>query len=199
MNRIFDWSDRWKIRINPTKSVHINFTLRHSVDIPIYARNERIPSKWEVEYLGLHFDRHLIWSAHIQAKCSQLSLKTKSYYWLLGPRSPLSLENKRLLYLSVLKPIWLYGIQLWGRASSSNIQKIQRSQNKILRAITNAHRYTRNDDIHRDLMIPSVAEEVTRLTDKYEYRLHSHTNPAVIELLDNSTSTRRLKRPRYLF
>jgi hypothetical protein len=37
-------------------------------------------------------------------------------YWLLGRRSRLSLSNKLLLYKSILKPIWTYGIQLWGTA-----------------------------------------------------------------------------------
>jgi len=173
--------------------------MRHSVDLPLFAQGARIPTKWEVKHLGLHYDRHLTWADHIREKCDQLRKKTKSYYWLLGRRSPLSLENKRLLYLSVIKPIWLYGLQLWGRASASNIQRIQQRQNVILRAITNAHRYTRNDDLYWDLSIPTVAEEVTRLTDKYEYRLHSHPNSMVLELLDNSNPYKRLKRPRYLF
>lgn len=199
LDHVFDWADRWKIRLNPTKSAHINFTMSHSPDLPLFARGEKIPTKEEVKYLGLHFDRRLTWAAHIKAKCELLRRKTKSYYWLLGPRSTLSLENKRLLYLSVLKPIWLYGLQLWGTASASNIQKMQQQQNVILRTISSAHRYTRNEDIHRDLQIPPVPDEISRLKDKYELRLHSHVNPSVLELLDNSLSYRRLKRPRYLF
>lgn len=105
LNRILEWATSWKIRINPAKSAHINFTMRHSVDLPIFASGEKIPTKEVVKYLGLHFDKRLTWSAHIQAKCDLLRKKTKSYYWLLGPNSTLSLENKRLLYLSVLKPI----------------------------------------------------------------------------------------------
>jgi len=37
-----------------------------------------------------------------------------------------------LLYNSILKPIWTYGSQLWGNASNSNIDIIQRAQSKIL-------------------------------------------------------------------
>lgn len=38
----------------------------------------------------------------------------------------------RLLYKTFLKPIWCYGIQQWARISPSNIEQIQRTQNKIL-------------------------------------------------------------------
>jgi hypothetical protein len=43
-----------------------------------------------------------------------------------------------LIYKVVIKPIWSYGIELWGCASKSNIVIMQRSQSKILRAIANA-------------------------------------------------------------
>jgi len=56
---------------------------------------------------------------------------------LLSSKSQLtdSTENKLLLYNAILKPIWAYGIQLWGTASNSNIEILQRFQNKILRII----------------------------------------------------------------
>ena len=64
-------------------------------------------------------------------------------YWLLGPRSQLSLNNKLLLYKTILKPIWTYGIQLWGTASYSNIDIIQKYQSKTLMVFSflpkNAH------------------------------------------------------------
>ena len=47
----------------------------------------------------------------------------------------LSLENKLLVYKAVIKPIWTYGIELWGCARKSNVAIIQRSQSKILRTI----------------------------------------------------------------
>ena len=40
------------------------------------------------------------------------------------------------LFALVIKPIWSYGIELWGCASKSNIVIMHRSQSKILRAIS---------------------------------------------------------------
>ena len=57
--------------------------------------------------------------------------KTGSDEPLLDTRSHLPLENKLLIYKTILKPMWTYGLELWGSAKPSNI-KI------ILRKITNA-------------------------------------------------------------
>jgi hypothetical protein len=56
---------------------------------------------------------------HITKKRKQIDLKFKQLYWLLGRKSPLSLENKVLIYMVVIKPIWTYDIELWGCASNS--------------------------------------------------------------------------------
>lgn len=40
--------------------------------------------------------------------------------------------------------------------------KIQTCQNKILRGILNAPWYIRNDDVHRDLDMPTVKEEIKK-------------------------------------
>jgi hypothetical protein len=52
-------------------------------------------------------------------------------YWLLGHKSKLSI-NKLLIYKTILKPIWAYGLQLWGTASTFNVQILEHSQSKAL-------------------------------------------------------------------
>jgi hypothetical protein len=37
-------------------------------------------------------------------------------------------DNKLLIYKAVIKPIWMYGCELWGCASRTNIHIIQRFQ-----------------------------------------------------------------------
>jgi hypothetical protein len=69
------------------------------------------------------------------------NLKVRQMSWLLGRKSKLSLENNTLIYKCILKPIWMYGIQLWGCAKSSNTKIIQRLQSNVLRTITNAPWY----------------------------------------------------------
>jgi hypothetical protein len=115
-------------------------------------------------------------------------------YWLMGRRSALTTHNKLVLYKQILKPVWTYGIQLWGCTKPSNIAIIQIFQNKVLRAIENAPWYVRNADLHRDLKMEKVLAEIKRVAWKHDERLHHHDNVEAIQLLDNSELLRRLKR-----
>jgi hypothetical protein len=80
---------------------------------------------------------------------------------LRGKESHLSIEKKLLMYKEVVKPIWSYGIELWGCASNSNIVIMQRYQSKILRAIANARWYVTNHTIHTDFNMPYVSDVIS--------------------------------------
>jgi hypothetical protein len=80
------------------------------------------------------------------------------------------------MYKTVLKPIWTYRIQLWGTASTSNIEILERFQSKTLRMIVDAPWYVPNTVIRRDLQTPTVKEEIHRYSSQYMARLaHSQT------------------------
>jgi hypothetical protein len=114
-------------------------------------------------------------------------------FWIIGRKSELSLENKMLLYKSVLKPIWSHGIPLWGTASQFNIEILQRFQNKILRTITNAPWYVPNKVLHSDLLITIIREEITRHSTAHINKLIQHTNPLIPIILEEN-GPKRLKR-----
>ena len=64
-----------------------------------------------------------------------------------------------------------------------------------LRTITGAPWYISNFDIHRDMNIEFVKDEIKRFAIRYINRLGNHINTLAIELLDNSMDGRkRLKR-----
>jgi hypothetical protein len=46
--------------------------------------------------------------------------------------------NKDLMYEAILKPIWTYGMKLWGTASTSNTEILERFQSKALGIILDA-------------------------------------------------------------
>jgi hypothetical protein len=83
-------------------------------------------------------DAKLRWKEHVKKKTEELNIKYRKVKWLLGKTSQLSIQNKIMVYNQIIKPVWTYGIQLWGCASKTNIQIIQQFQNKVLRGIVNA-------------------------------------------------------------
>jgi hypothetical protein len=127
------------------------------------------------------------WHKHIFTNQKQLTL-TKMH-WLLRRQSKLSTNNKLFLYKTILKPIWTYGIQLWGTASTSNIE----IQSKALCMIVDTPWYVPNTLIRRDLHISTVKEEIRRYSSHYGARLGTHPNNLVVNLL-GLPDTRRLRR-----
>ena len=103
-------------------------------------------------------------------------------------------QNKITLYKAAIKPVWSYGIQLWGTASNSNIEILQRFQSKTLRSLLNAPWYVTNETIHHDLKIPSVKDKIHKSRSRYNTRVNNHHNPLVTQLLDTTNQIRRLKR-----
>jgi hypothetical protein len=132
-------------------------------------------------------------SAHYSKK-TQINLKLQQMYWLIGRKSQLSTQNKCLLYKCIIKPIWTYGVQLWGCAKPTHTKIIQRIQSKTLRLILNAPWYVSNKTLHEDLGIPYVEDEIKRLAARYLNKLPAHSNDQVRQLSKPLTDSRRLKR-----
>ena len=57
-----------------------------------------------------------------------------------------------MLYKATLKPVWTYGIQLW-------------------------EQHVTNETIHRELKIPTVKEEISKFSNRYNIRVNNHQNP----------------------
>jgi uncharacterized protein YeeX (DUF496 family) len=110
-------------------------------------------------------------------------------YWLLGRNSKLSVHNKLTLYKQVIRPVFSYGIQLWGCASDSNIQVIQCYQNRVLRCIV-----VRNSDLHCDLGIEAVTDIITKFAKSHEKRPQDHIIIEASRFLNENNIIRRLKR-----
>ena len=112
-------------------------------------------------------------------KRKQLALQLHRMYWIIGRKSKLSVENKLLIHKTILKPIWTYGIPLWGTARNSNIEILQRFKNKVFRSIANAPRYVPNTVLHIYLQIPTVKAEMTNFSTRYPEKLITHPNELV--------------------
>lgn len=199
INKIVKWMQDWKIKLNQQKSTHITFTLRRIEEgHSLYIDGQKIPHSDTAKYLGIHLDTRLTWKHHIRKKAEQIRHKIRhkirQMHWLIGRKSKLELYHKRLLYVMILRPIWTYGIQIWGSTSDTNCMIVQRLQNVIIRTITNARWYQKNEDLHKDLNLRNVDEIIKEHALRHKKRLHEHINAEAFQLLDTEGNLRRLKR-----
>jgi hypothetical protein len=122
-------------------------------------------------------------------------------------KSKLYTSNKLHIYKTILKPFWTYGIQLWGTASTSNMEILECFQSKALRMIVDAcfqskalrmivdaPWYMPYRVIRRDLWTPTVKEEIRCHSSQYSARLSTHPNDLEVNPMaqpDNNTRLRR--------
>lgn len=191
---IAKWTDTWRIKLNESKSTHIDFTNKTVEYRPVQIYSSTIPHSNCAKYLGMTLDVKLKWKEHIKIKAKELNLKYSKLKWLIGRKSVLSIENKLLIYNQVLKPIWTYGAQLWGCASANQLETIQQIQNKIIRNMVNAPWFIRNNDLHRDLGVMKVDEVIKSIATIHAARLEQHINQEANILRNDGIYTRRLKR-----
>jgi hypothetical protein len=123
----------------------------------------------------------------------QLGITLTKMYWLLGRKSKLSTSNKLLIYKTILKST--YRTQLWGTASTSNIENLEHFHSKALRTIVDTPWYVPNTVIRKDLQIRTVKEEILHYSSQYSARLSTHPNNLIVnlnELPDNRRLWRHL-------
>jgi hypothetical protein len=110
VNKVAIWTKNAdKNSTNPNR--YILTTNKKIRQQPIFINGIQIPYANSAKYLGMTLDAKLRWKEHI--------------------------KKKRELY--VIRPVCSYGIQLWGCASDSNIEVIQRYQNKVLSVLSTHH------------------------------------------------------------
>jgi hypothetical protein len=164
----------------PTR--HVYYTHQY---VPVQLNSIQLPREDHVKYLGFH----LTWRNHIFAKRKQLGLTVTKMHWLLDRKSLLSLSNKILLYKTILKPIWTYGIQLWGTASTFNVEILKRFQSKDLRETVDAPWYVSNTLIRLNLHMPTIHH----YSSLFDLRLRALPNDLLLPLLE-SPEHRQLRR-----
>jgi hypothetical protein len=131
-----------------------------------------------------HLDKRLTWHKHIFTKWKQLGITLTKTYWLLRRKSKLCTSNKLLLCKTILKPTWTYGIELWGTASTSNKEILERFQSKAMRITLDAPWYVPNMVIRRDLQTPTVKEEISHYSSQYSACLSAHPNDLLVNLME---------------
>lgn len=67
----------------------------------------------------------------------------------------------------IIKPIITYASPIWCGASRTNIKQLQIYQNKCLRLIDMANRYTRIVDLHTQTGMKTITETIRELANKF--------------------------------
>ncbi|GFT55623.1 RNA-directed DNA polymerase from mobile element jockey [Trichonephila clavipes] len=115
LDKLETWLTHWRIAINVDKTQAIVFRKWGVIDPPFQLTLFDDYIQWVpvVKYLGLHIDSRLTFKKHIDYLSEKFWGRISLAISLVGRRSPLSLENKVILYKQILRPVITYGSPVW--------------------------------------------------------------------------------------
>jgi len=144
LNKIKEWAEKWKLKINPTKSKVMCFTNKKLEQNPIIKiGNEELEYTNIHKILGMIFDApKLTWKKHVEY------VKTKSMNRMNIMKKLTSLSwgaNRETLtkfFNIYIKPIIEYGVTIYSGINKNESKKLEQIQNYALRIATGSLRST---------------------------------------------------------
>ncbi len=155
LNKISLWAKRWKININPTKTVTMLFSKKTSPDrnFQIKINNEVIKLSNAHKHLGLWLTSNLQWKKHIK----EVSAKARKRLGCLqNNKFRMSRKSLEICYLTFVRPVLEYGNVLYDSASNEDLDLLTDIEKEALRVITGARKRCNLDLLYNEFKWPSL-------------------------------------------
>jgi hypothetical protein len=128
--------------MNEDKIRAIYFTLQNKPSDSLPTLNGwDIPFVNSVKYLGVIFDKRIIWRLHIEMIGAK-AFRTFIRIYSLFKSEQLSANIKLTLHKALIRSVMTYACPTWEFAAESRLLKLQCLQNRVLRTIGNFPRRT---------------------------------------------------------
>ncbi len=156
LSDIFEWCRNNKLTINLDKTCYTIFESRNK-ETPNNLNNIKIDNSIikgvpSAKYLGIILDENLSWDEHIENLTRNI-IKTANSFKIIKRR--VHEENKNSFYYAyiyIYRKIQ-YGIEVYGRAKTATIERVQTQQNRALKILYNKDYFTPNKNLHKDLKL----------------------------------------------
>lgn len=181
---INSYFEKWRLSLNKSKTEAIMLSSRkRHLRRQIKFGNNVLPWQGSVKYLGFNIDRRLKFGPHIRAAANSAKLAARLLWPLIRPTSFLGIDEKILLYKTLVRPRLTYGVQVWwNQVSKSNFYLLERVENKTLRYIANPPAGIDNHIIRVGLEIESIKEFMEGIVRRFYIKCQSNVNVLIAEL-----------------
>ena len=102
----------------------------------IFIGDDRVSHITSIKYLGVQVDQYLNWEEHVLTRTTKVS---REIGMLRLAKRYLPLETIQMMYRGLIEPYFRYFCPVWGSASSTNFQSVQKLQNRGARSPYGAH------------------------------------------------------------
>lgn len=185
------WSLKTGFTFSISKTTAIIFTRKHKIPkMSLRLHNNPIAFQTSAKFLGLQFDRKLLWKEHITNLKNECSKRMRILKYLSHTSWGADKETMLTLYRSFIRSKLDYGSFIYGTASQSILNTLNTVQNTCLRLITGAFRTSPASSLCIEAQEPPLHLRRKYLLGKYMAKLKcckTHPTYAAIFELDTKS------------
>lgn len=183
LENLFQWLSDNGLQLNTQKTKSMIIKNKYSnvkIENNVVINNEMIEYVNKFKYLGCIIDENLTFSEHYNYITKKIGKKVN----LLGRLSrSLSVWAKLTVYKTIIAPHLYFCSTLLFLMNNSEIESLQKKQNKALRIILGCSRYTSRTDMINCANVLSVRQTITYNTMIFIYKMLNHLVPS--HLIEN--------------
>ena len=157
LNKITLWARKWKITINPTKTVAMLFSKkpRPVTDFQIRLGNDIIQLSDHHKHLGLWLTSNLNWKKHI----NEVATKARKRLGCISKHKyRMSRRGLELCYLTFIRPVLEYGNVLYDSATNEDLEVLSKIEVEAMRVITGARKRCNLQALSNEFKWPDLEE-----------------------------------------
>ena len=131
--------NKHSLNVAKTHSMLVSTKQRHNIlqsqnkDLALKIRKNGLQVVQKTKYLGVEIDCSLDWEEQIKAVSTKVS---RAVGFLKHARSFLPKDTLKSIYMGIVEPHFRYCCSIWGSASSTEINQLQKLQNHAARIVT---------------------------------------------------------------
>ena len=140
----------------------------------------------KTKYLGVHVDNSLDWKEHIKTVSTKVS---RAIGFLKHAKNILPIASLKTLYSSIVEPHFRYCCSVWGCCGTTDIDQLQKLQNRAARIVTNSSFDAPSGPLIRSLGWKTVRELVDQDSRLMVYKSINELAPQYMSNLFTRNST----------
>ena len=159
LSKVVKWVSDNKLVLNIGKTKSILLGSKHQLEenpkLDLFMNNIQIEQVYEVKLLGITIDNLMTWSKHIDNIVSRMG---RGVSVVRRVSSSLTVEIRKQVLNAIVLSLMDYCFVVWSNASKSDLDRLQKAQNKAARCALNCNLRTSIDSMHVRLRWLSVSQ-----------------------------------------
>lgn len=158
LNLLNIWFQSNLLTINTSKTKYVIFKAKNKIiseHQPLRINKENIIKSEQEKYLGLTLDSSVTWKPHIEKVTNKLTSLTAV---IRSVTRCFPQKLRHLIYNSLVKPHIEYLIEIWGSAAKTNLNLLQRAQNKLIKVLFHYNYSTPTNLLYKKTRLLNISQ-----------------------------------------